>query len=207
MQPDARDRGISRRTWLLASVALPLSLARAQTEISVFYDGERVRPIAPSLHFLTGKALQRLKDADTVIYVASLKLFTADQTLPFREKPGKFAVSYDILEEKFKAVITESAERSRAGMTAKEAETWCLDSLAISASGLAPDRPFFLRLEMRAAGPKEEFSNVMADPFRAVVEILSRKAGPGEQHWGPLESRPLRLSDLAPRAGQGARSG
>lgn len=208
MQPDARDRSISRRCWLLAGVALPLSLARAQEGLQVFYDGETIRPIAPNLHFLTGKALQRLKDADTVVYLASLKLFTVDQMLPFREKPEKFAVSYDILEEKFKAVISESGERSRAGMTAYQAETWCLDSLAISAAGLAPDRRFFLRLEMRAAGPKEEFSNVMADPFRSVVEMLSRKAGPGEQHWGPLQSQTLRLTDL-PRAtsGQGARSG
>jgi hypothetical protein len=208
MQPDARDRSISRRRWLLAGVALPLSLARAQEAIQVLYDGEGIRPVAPNLHFLTGKALQRLKDADTVVYVATLKLFTVDQMLPFRERPGRFAVSYDILEEKFKAVITESAERSKAGMTASQAETWCLDSLAISAAGLAPDRPFFLRLEMRAAGPKEEFSNVMADPFRAVVEMLSRKAGPGEQHWGPFESNPRRLSDLVrPTTGQGARSG
>jgi hypothetical protein len=205
MQPDTRDRSISRRCWLLAGVALPLSLARAQQGMQVFYDGETIRPVAPNLHFLTGKALQRLKDADTVVYVASLKLFAVDQMLPLREKPGKFAVSYDILEEKFKAVITESGERSRAGMTAPQAETWCLDSLAVSAAGLAPDRPFFLRLEMRAAGPKEEFSNVMADPFRAVVEMLSRKAGPGEQHWGPIESQPVRLSGLP--TGRGARSG
>jgi hypothetical protein len=116
-------------------------------------------------------------------------------------------VSYDILEEKFKVAVTEAVGRSKSGMTASQTEGWCLESLAISAAGLAPDKPFFLRLEMRAAGPKEEFSNVMADPIRAVVEILSRKAGPGEQHWGPLESRPLRLSDLVRTAGQGARSG
>jgi hypothetical protein len=93
-------------------------------------------------------------------------------------------------------------------MTAAQAEAWCLESLAISAAGLSPDRPFYLRLDMRAAGPKEEFSSVMADPFRALFEIWSRKAGPGEQHWGPLESRPLRLSDLVgATAGRGARSG
>jgi hypothetical protein len=208
MEPDARDRSISRRCWLLAGVALPLSLARAQGGISVFYDGESLRPVAPNLHFLTGKALDRLKDADTVVFVATLRLFTIDQSVAFRETPGKFVVSYDILEEKFKAVITESAARSRAGMTASQAETWCLDSLAISTAGLAPDRLFYLRLEMRAAGPKEEFSSVMADPIRAFFEMVSRKAGPGEQHWGPLESRPLRLSDLVGAGtGRGARSG
>ena len=100
-----------------------------------------------------------------------------------------------------------TATRSRPGMTASQAEAWCLESLAISAAGLAPDRPFYLRLEMRAAGPKEQFSNVMADPVRAFIELLSRKAGPGEQHWGPLDSRPLRLTDLVRVPGPGARTG
>jgi hypothetical protein len=203
----AWDRSISRRCWLLAGVALPLSLARGESGISVFYDGENLHPVAPNLHFLTGKALDRLKDADTVVYVAKLLLLTIDQSAPFRETPGKFVVSYDILEEKFKAVVTEPAVRSRSGMTVSQAETWCLDGLAISAAGLAPDRPFYVRLEMRAAGPKEQFDNVMANPIRAFFEMVSRKAGPGEQHWGPFESRPLRLSDLVRTAGQGARSG
>ena len=203
----ARDRSISRRSWLLAGVALPLSLARGANGISVFYDGENLRPVAPDLHFLTGKALDRLKDADTVAFFATLLLFTIDQSMPFGQKLGKFVVSYDILEEKFKVVITESAARSKSGMTASQAEAWCLESLAVGAAGLAPDRPFFLRLEMRAAGPKEEFSNVMANPVKVFLEMLSRKAGPGEQHWGPLESGKLRLSDLVRTPGQGARSG
>lgn len=207
MALDARDRSISRRSWLLAGVALPLSLARGANGISVFYDGENLRPVAPDLHFLTGKALDRLKDADTVAFFATLLLFTIDRSVPFAQKLGKFVVSYDILEEKFNVVITESAARSKSGMTASQAEAWCLEGLAIRAAGLAPDRPFFLRLEMRAAGPKEEFSNVMANPVKVFLEMLSRKAGPGEQHWGPLESGKLRLSDLVRTPGQGARSG
>jgi hypothetical protein len=204
----ARDRSISRRCWLLAGVALPLSLAHGENGISVFYDGANVRPVAPNLHFLTGKALERLKDADTVIFIAQVLLFTIDQSIPLNQTVGKFVVSYDILEEKFKAVITESASRSRAGMTATQAEAWCLESLAIGTAGLAADRPFYLSLDMRAAGPKEQFDNVMANPVRAFLEMLSRKAGPGEQHWGPFESRPLRLSDLVrTTAGRGARSG
>jgi hypothetical protein len=203
----ARDRSISRRRWLLAGMAMPFSLASAQSALSVFYDGQNLRPVAPNLHFLAGKALERLKSADTVVFVAKLQLYAIDNSLPLGLKLGKFVVSYDILEEKFKAVITESAERSRSGMTASQAEAWCLDTLAISAAGLSPDRPFFLRLEMRAAGPQEQFSNVMADPVRAVIELLGRKAGPGEQHWGPLDSRPLRLSDLVRMTVPGARTG
>ncbi|HUP03136.1 MAG TPA: hypothetical protein VMU19_04060 [Bryobacteraceae bacterium] len=207
MQP-ARDTSISRRRWLLAGAALPLSLAHGEESIHVSYDGETVRPVAPNLHFLTGKALERLKDADTVTYIATLLLLTVDQSEALTQIYGKFVLSYDILEEKFKAVVSEPATRSRAGMSAAQAEAWCLDNLAIKTAGLAPDRLFFLRLEVRAAGPKEQFDNVMANPVRSLLDMLSRKAGPGEQHWGPFESRPLRLNDLVhASAGQGARNG
>ncbi len=207
MQP-ARDRGISRRRWLLAGAALPLSLASAEEAITVFYDGETVRPVAPNLHFLSGKALERLKDADTVIYIANLLLLTLDRSEALNQTHGRFALSYDILEEKFKAVVTEPVTHSRPGMTSAQAEKWCLDALAIRTAGLAADRPFFLRLDMRAAGPKEPLDNIMANPVRAMLDMVSRKAGPGEQHWGPFDSRPLRLSDLVhASAGQGARNG
>jgi hypothetical protein len=207
MRP-VRDRSISRRRWLLAGLSMPLSLASAESAITVSYDGDSVHPLAPNLHFLTGKALERLRDADTVVYVATLLLLTIDRSEALNQTYGRFILSYDILEEKFKAVVAEPVEHSRSGMTAAQAEKWCLDNLSIKTAGLAQDRPFFLRLEMRAAGPKEPFDNVMANPVRAVLEMFIRRAGPGEQHWGPFDSRPLRLSDLIrASAGQGARSG
>ena len=208
MQP-GRDRRISRRRWLLAGAALPLSMASAEDSIRVFYDGENVHPVAPNLHFLAGKALERLKEADTVVYIATLLLLAVDRSDALSQTFGKFVLSYDILEEKFKAVITAPVNRSRSGMTAAQAEAWCLDALSLKTTGvLWQDRPFFLRLEMRAAGPKEPFDNVMANPVRAALEVFIRKAIPGEQHWGPYESRPLRLSDLVrTAAGQGARTG
>jgi hypothetical protein len=195
-----------RGLWLLASLALSLSLARAANPLTVVYDGERLRPIAPDLHFLTGRSLERVKDGDQVLFVAKLSIFTIDQSVPFREQIGKFMVSYDIWEEKFGVVITESASRSRTGMTAPQAEAWCLEGLGISAARLSPDRPFFMRLELRTADPKE-FSSVMADPVRAFMELLSRKAGPGDPHWGPFQSGAMRLSDLVRTAGRGAPNG
>jgi len=206
---DARDRSTRRGIWLLASLALSLSLARGANRISVAYVGDSLRPVAPDLHFLTGKSLERVKDGDAVTFVARLSLLTIDQSAPLREKVGRFMVSYDIWEEKFGVAITESASRSKTGMTAPQAEAWCLENLGISAAGLAPDRPFFLRLELRVADPKE-FSSVMADPvlsLRAFMEMLSRKAGPGDPHWGPYESGRMRLSDLVRTAGRGAPNG
>ena len=71
MPPHARDTGISRRSWLLAGLALPLFPARAASELSVVYEsdplrGDILRPVVQNLHFLTGKPLERLKDAERV---------------------------------------------------------------------------------------------------------------------------------------------
>lgn len=204
---DARDRNARRGIWLLASFVLALSLARgASPTIAVFYDGTNLHPVAPDVHFLTGKSLERVKDGDAVRFVATLSLFTSDQSAPFRQKIGTFVVSYDIWEDKFGVAITESAARNRVGMTAPQAEIWCLQSLGISAAGLAPDRPFFMRLELRTADSKE-LSNFMADPVGVIVERLSRKAGPGDPHWGPYDSGHMRLSDLVRTAGRGAPTG
>lgn len=203
MPPHARDTGISRRSWLLAGLALPLSLARAANELSVVYEGDILRPVVQNLHFLTGKPLERLNDAEKVVFASQLSLFTIDQSIAFRQAFSRFVVSYDIWEQKF--MVTSSA-RSQKNLTAAQAETWCLESLAISASGLAADRPFFLRLELRTE-QRRELSSALADPgislVKPLVELFSRKARPDEPHWGPFESGRLRLSELVRMPGRG----
>ena len=208
MPPHARDTGISRRSWLLAGLALPLFPARAASELSVVYEsdplrGDILRPVVQNLHFLTGKPLERLKDAEKVAFVSQLSLFTIDQSIAFRQAFPRFVVSYDIWEQKF---MVSSSTRTRENLTAAQAETWCLENLAISASGLPPGRPFFLRLELRTE-QRRELSSVLADPgislVKPLVELFSRKARPDEPHWGPFESSRLRLSDLVRMPGRG----
>jgi len=154
--------------------------ARAANSLSIVYDGDNLYPVVQNLHFLNGKPLDRLKDAENVAFDSRLSLFTIDQNVPFQQAVRRFVVSYDIWEQKFKVTIPDPAPRSRENLTAAQAEAWCLDSLAIRASGLAADRPFFLRMEMRTE-QRGELSSVLADPgislVRAAVEL--GKAGVG----------------------------
>jgi len=211
MPREARDTSISRRSWLLASLALPLcrlSLAAANSPISVKYDGDNLRAGGPAIRFLTGKTLDRLKDANTVAILANLSIYAIDRPGPFRDAAAKFEISYDVWEETFKVVADLPSRRSKAGLTAIQAEEWCLENLVVSATGLVPERLFFLRLELRAADAKE-FPGAMTDPgsiLRTMLVIFTRKAAPGEPHWGPYQSGTFRLSDLR-AAGRGARSG
>lgn len=208
MPPPARVSEISRRSWLLAGLVVPLSPARGAQPIDVTFDGDNLHVSAPSLHFLTGKPLARLKDAATVVFLSQLTLFSENHDTVLRRVPDRFVVSYDLWEEKFSVTQLGGTPRSTPRvLSAPAAEAWCLEGLAISAMGLAPDRPFWLRFELRTA-EQRDLAGGAGEPgisLRSLIEILSRKPGPDDPNW-TREAGPLRLSDLPRAAGRGMRN-
>ena len=191
----------------MAGLAAGLFRVRAAERLAVSFDGDNLRVAAPQLHFLTGKSLSRLKDAAVVVYLSQLTIFRDNGTTVFRRTPERLAVSYDLWEEKFRVTLG-IGRRSISGLSASEAEAWCLDNLAISTLGLPVDRPFWLRFELRTADPKE-FSTVVGEPgisISGLIEIFSRKPGAGEPQW-MLDAGPLRLVDLPRIPGRGKRNG
>lgn len=196
----------------MAGLATPLFSVRAAEPLEVKYDGDNLRVSAPSLHFLIGKPLERLKDGASVAYVAQLTLFSDDHVTVVRRRPGRFVVSFALWEEKFSVtqLVTApgagpgSPPRSVEGLSAAAAEVWCLDSLVIDTGGLARDRQFWLRFELATADQRDLAS--MPDErglsLSALVDFFSRKPKEGEPHWPALERR-LRLSDLPRMTGRG----
>ena len=209
MPPPARGWQISRRSWLLAGLTVPVFPARGAQPFEVTFDGDNLHVSAPSLHFLTGKPLERLKDAATVVFLSQLTLFSDNHDVVFRRVPERFVVSYDLWEEKFSVTQLGSSPRSTPHvLSAPAAEAWCLEGLAISALGLPPDRPFWLRFELRTADQKD-LAGGAGEPglnLRSLIELLSRKPGPDDPNW-TREVGPLRLEDLRRAAGRGARNG
>lgn len=197
--------GMSRRGWLMAGLAIPLFRARAASNLTAKYDGDLLYPVAPNLHFLTGKVLDRLRDsADIQVFVSQLQLFHPDDAAPLRQAHARFVVSYNIWEEKFKVAIPGLG--SQEGLSAAEAEKWCLENTTISASGIPPDKPFRMRFELRSVPPRD-LSRVMGDlgiSFSSLVEFFSRKSG-GAESYPPLETGWLRLLDLPRLSGRPAR--
>jgi hypothetical protein len=207
MALQARDNRISRRSWLIAGLAIPLFRVRAASALDVKFDGDNLRPELTGLHFLTGKALERLKDARTVAFLSQLTLLQEDRVTLFRRTPQRFFVSYALWDEKFKVTIPGATPESSLWPTAEQAENWCLENLAISALGMAPERPFWLRFDLGIVDPKE-LSKVWTDSGISVsglIETLSRKPDTHEMHW-TMEKR-LRLMDLRRTAARGNRNG
>jgi len=90
----ARDIRISRRSWLLAGLAIPLSRAWADDSFEVSFDGDNLHVAAPGLHFLTGKPLSRLKDGLTVAYLSRITLLSDDRGTVLRSPaPERIIVS------------------------------------------------------------------------------------------------------------------
>src|SRR5476649_1813370 len=174
MQQPSRGNKISRRSWLLAGLATPLFSVRAAESLEVKFDGDNLHVSAPSLRFLIGKPLERLKDGASVAYVTQLTLFNDDHVTVVRRRTGRFVVSFALWEEKFSVTQLVAAPGSR------------------------------LRFELATADQRDLSSmpDERGLSLSALVDFFSRKPKEGEPHWPALERR-LRLSDLPRMTGRG----
>lgn len=191
----------------MASLATPLFSLRGAQNLEVKWDGDNLHLSVPSLRFLIGKPLERLKDGASVAYLAQVTLFHDDHVTIMRRRQGRFVVSFDLWGEKFSVTQPGGAaapSRSIEGLSAPAAEAWCLDTLAVSADGIEPTAYFWLRFELRTADQKE-MASLTDQPvvsLSKIVEFFSQKPKAGEPQWEPIE-RKLRLSDLPRMAGRG----
>ena len=198
---------ISRRYWLLASMALSVSCLWATERLSVAWDGDDLHVAAPQLHFLAGKPLDRLRDGAAVVFLTQLTLTTDNFTTSLRRTPERFVFSYDLWEEKFSVTKLGEGQRTVAHLSATAAEAWCLDNVAISATGLPQDRPFWLRFELRAAEPKDEAAVIGESGLNLtrLIEIFSRRPRDQQPQW-TADAGPLRLGDLKRLLGRAGRT-
>lgn len=212
MAHNAQRGTISRRAWLLTGLAIPLSRALGSEQgLTASFDGDNLYPVAPKLHFLSGKVLERLRDsADTQTFFSQVTLLVrADGEVMFRRTTNRFVVSYSIWEERFKVSIPAPIALSKEGMTQSEAEQWTLENLSISASGLAPNQPFRMRFELRAPQPRDisiVLGNHGLSLSDSLIEFFSRKATAGESPVS-VETAWMMLRELPRMVGRAARIG
>jgi hypothetical protein len=191
---------LAAQAFLLALLALELLAMSASSEdLFVRHTADQIHVLAPRLHFLTGKSLERLHDGATVPFDFQLSI-AADMKNNFIQRAvERFAVSYDVWEEKFRVVRLRDFRKSAAGLTASAAEAWCVENIFVPAASVPADKQLWARLDIRAAEPKEQISST-DDPgisIPALIQLLSRPPRPQQDHW-TLESASFRLSDLKP---------
>ena len=204
MKPRAGETLISRRSWLLAGLAIPLSRAFEVPQLQIRFDGDSLRVTAPSLHFLSGKALERMQDGDAVAYLANLELLNDSKTSLLSQQKGRFVVSYALWENQFSVRLLAAKPLAVDGLSAQAAEAWCFENLGLSTAGLSPDHYYWLRFDIRTANAREIAAEGLPGfSLSKMIEWLGKKNSEQTQ-WGPLERR-VRLADLPRPTGRGSR--
>jgi hypothetical protein len=172
------------------------------SELIVRLEGDFLRIAAPRLNFISGKALEHLKDGRSVVFAAQLTVSSSQNALtPDARSVAHFALSYDILEEKFSVTKIgdrpESRKASQSHMSAQQTQNWCLDNLSIERSSLPSDRPFYVQLDLRAEDSQNQLG-IVGDPgisITRLIQIFSRPATGSQQHW-MLQNGPIKLDEL-----------
>jgi hypothetical protein len=184
--------------YVLLLVALA-SVAAAQS-FTARIDGEQLHVAAPRVHFLTGEALHRLQDGATVTYEIQLSARPDRTGTVLARAVQRFAISYDLWEEKFAVAKLGSSPKSVSHLSAAAAEAWCMDNTSIPAGVLPADRPLWLRLDYRAEDPTAPAEQADNSGFTlsGLVDIFSRRTR-AEQIHGSEEAGPLRLDNLRKR--------
>lgn len=185
----------------ISAFAIEYNVSRLNARL----DGDFLHVSAPNFSFLTGKSLQRLKDGASVAFIAQLTVSTSSSyVVPDARAVARFAVSYDIWEERFsvtriagRADQTTDQRRTVSHLTGPAAQSWCLDSLAINRSELPADRPFYLQLDLREEDPHDQ-SGVIGDSGISIARMLEVFSRPvrDKQAYPLLKSGPLRLDEL-----------
>ncbi len=161
--------------------------ARGATNFSVTYDGDNLYPAAPDFHFLTPKVVARLRDsADTQAFISQLTIFGGQNEAIIRQTHARLVVSYSIWEDTFTVAIP-GLQHSQEGLSAAKAESWCLENLAISASGLDPNKPFRMRFELRrcAADGSQPRAGGHGDQHREHDRYLQPQSRSGRRDVDP----------------------
>ena len=160
------------------------TLGLAAQSVAVRLENDQLRISAPQLHFLVGPPLERLHDGASVNYAFQLLLSDERDARPVARALHRFAVSYDLWEEKFAVTRLEPFPRSVSHLSASAAEAWCLDSLSLPITGLAPDKAFWIRLDFRAEDPKD--ASVQASnsglTLSGLIDIFSRRTRDDQLH-------------------------
>ncbi len=162
------------------------------------FSGGKIRVVVPELHFVSGKALERLHNAAPVPYAIQLALSTDRWVTVAQRDIERFVLSYDLWEEKFAIVKLGSPRKSVSHLNARAAEAWCLDELVVPPASVSAEQPFWLRVEVRAENPGDGDAPLLTDEgvsLTRLIEMFSRRTRNEQTRW-VVDAGPFRLSSL-----------
>jgi hypothetical protein len=190
--------------WFLVAFLSGFGVAMWAEDLILSWHDDQLLFAAPKLHFLSGKPLERLRNAAPVPFDFQITLWSGSRDHIFGRKAERFVVSYDLWEERYSVTKMTAPRKTNAHLTAVAAEQWCLQQMPLEVAGLDRREPFWTRLEVRAAEDKSSKDGPLFGrgslsesgiSLNGLVEIFSRPAQTGQPHW-VLEAGPMTLDEV-----------
>jgi len=190
--------------WFILAFLCGLAFAMVAEELSISWRDNRLELAAPRVHFLGGRPLELLHNAASVPFNFNVTLWSQNRNHIYARSFESFIISYDLWEEKFKVVKTQSPVSAVGNLTSEAAEAWCMHQMDVHVAGVGGSEPLWLRLEIRAEDGKD--GGLFARSGRgsvsdsglslsSLIEIFSRPAQQ-QSHWGPYEVGPITLDEI-----------
>ncbi len=198
--------------WFILAFLSGFALAMFAEELVLTWREDRLLFSAPRVHFIGGKPLELLHNAASVPFDFQLTISSGSRNHEFRKITDRFVVSYDLWQEDFRVVKTQSPRRAADHLNAAGAEAWCWAQISEQATEglhqLGAAEPFWARLEIRAEDGRDGpmFGRPVTDAgisLTSLIELFSRPPQSQQSRWGPYESGPYTLDELrrAPKRG------
>jgi hypothetical protein len=182
---------------MLLSFATGFGLAIVAEDLLLRRQEDQLRFIATKIHFVTGRAADRLREGNTVPIDFQATIAAGNRQNVVERLVERFYVSYDLWEERFKVVQLRQG-KSASNLTAQQAEAWCFDNLGLSLAHVPKDQPLYFKLEIRAddSGAHTPLFNA-SDTFNltALINLFSRPPERQQQVW-TREAGPFGYGDL-----------
>jgi hypothetical protein len=196
--------------WLILAFLSGFVLAMAAEELILNTRDNRLEFSAPRLHFLAGKPLELLHNAEPVAFDFQATLWSGSRNHMFRRTAERFVVSYDLWEERFSVTRLQAPRKSASHLLAWAAEAWCVEQMSMDLTGLDAKEPLWARLEVRVPDAKDGGAvfgrgNISDSgiSLTSLIEIFSRPAPATQSHWS-VEAGPLTLEEIRRSHGRGS---
>jgi hypothetical protein len=153
--------------------------------LSLKEKGDQLHVAAPQLHFLTGKAVEKLRNGSTITYVVTLAATPKHARKAAFLVQEKFSVSFDIWEEKYSVAQNKPGGRTASRLTSAMVEEWCLDNIPIPVRSVPDRQPFMVRLEcfVEENESYENGENRSGLTLAGLIDVFSRKKQEEPLRW------------------------
>ncbi len=165
-----------RRLLILTLLFVAPSRALLAQNLQPYLQADRVHVTAPQVQFLAGRVLERLRNGAAVPFSFQLTATAGGKTVA--QSSGRVVLSFDLWEERFSGV-QDAPRRTASHLTSNAAESWSLEGVSLPLSALAGQKPFVLKLEIRAEEQVEQPDAEAGNPglsMAGLIEVFSRKS-------------------------------